>query len=90
MLTHVDRLPDLLMRVESEVQNATHGRIRDLTVEDIAGCVTVTGSVPSHHTKQLALQALMELVQTERFRALISVRPAEKDQDSSELLAKAF
>ena len=90
MLIHIERLPSLRARVESEIQNATHGRIRDLKVDDLAGFVTVRGNVPSHHTKQLALQALMDLVQTGRFLALISVRPPEKEQESSELLAKAY
>ena len=90
MLTQVERVSGLTARVEVEVQNATHGRIRDLCVEDLAGCVIVRGSVPTHHTKQQALQALMELVPAGRFRAYLSVRPPSRDQDSSELLAKAY
>ena len=48
-------------------------RIRDLAVEEVQGRVVVRGQVPSHHTKQLALHAALELVSSDRFSANITV-----------------
>ena len=79
----------LVVRLESAIQNATHGRVRDLKVEDLAECVVIRGSVLSHHTQQLALQAVMDHLPAGSFRALITVRPAETRR-ASVLLAKAY
>ena len=45
----------LTQRIESRIRQSTYGRIWDLHVEEVQGCVVVRGNVPSHHTKQLAL-----------------------------------
>jgi osmotically-inducible protein OsmY len=63
----------LAQRVESRVRESTHGRIRNLTVKEIQGRVIVCGQVPSHHTKQLALQGALELLSGDRFSSQITV-----------------
>jgi hypothetical protein len=63
----------LAQRVESRVRESTHGRIRNLEVEEVQGRVVVRGHVPSHHTKQLALQGALELLSGDRFAAFITV-----------------
>ena len=63
----------LTEQVESRVRQSTHGRIRNLRVEEVQGRVVVRGEVPSHHTKQLALQGALELVSAARFSANITV-----------------
>jgi hypothetical protein len=63
----------LAQQVETRVRESTHGRIRNLEVEEVQGRVVVRGSVPSHHTKQLALQGALELLSGDRFCANITV-----------------
>ena len=63
----------LAQQVESRVRESTHGRIRNLQVEEVQGRLVVRGWVPSHHTKQLALQGALELLSGDRFSALITV-----------------
>lgn len=63
----------LLQQVESRVRESTHGRIRDLKVEEVHGRVVVFGHVPSHHTKQLAFHGALELVSGDRFASNITV-----------------
>jgi hypothetical protein len=63
----------LAQLVESRVRESTHGRIRNLEVEDIQGRVVVRGQVPSHHTKQLALQGALELLSGDCFSSNITV-----------------
>jgi hypothetical protein len=63
----------LTQLVESRIRQSTYGRIRDLKVEEIQGCVVVRGNVPSHHTKQLALHGALELLSGARFSAEITV-----------------
>jgi hypothetical protein len=63
----------LAQRVETRVRESMHGRIRNLEVEEIQGRVVVRGQVPSHHTKQLALQGALELLSGDRFCANITV-----------------
>jgi hypothetical protein len=63
----------LAQRVETRVREFTHGRIRNLEVAEIQGRVVVSGWVPSHHTKQLALQGALELLSSDRFCANITV-----------------
>ena len=65
--------PSLAQQVETRVRQLTHGRIRDLLVEEVQGRVVVRGHVPSHHTKQLALQGALELISGDRFCANITV-----------------
>ena len=48
----------LTQQVETRVRESTHGRIRDLSVEEVHGRVVVRGHVPSHHTKQKKIEHL--------------------------------
>jgi hypothetical protein len=63
----------LAQQVESRVRESTHGRIRNLQVEEVQGRLVLRGWVPSHHTKQLALQGALELLSGDRFSAFITV-----------------
>jgi hypothetical protein len=63
----------LAQQVETRVRESTHGRIRNLMVEEVQGRVVVRGQVPSHHTKQLALQGALELLSGDRCSAIITV-----------------
>ena len=64
----------LVQQVEtSRVRESTHGRIRNLKVEEIQGRVVVRGQAPSHHTKQQALQGALELLSGDRFCSNITV-----------------
>ena len=65
--------PTLAQLVESRVRESTHGRIRNLEVEEIQGRVVVRGQVPSHHTKQLALHGALEVLPGDRFSSNITV-----------------
>lgn len=65
--------PSLAEQIEARVLKSTHGRIRNLTVEDIRGHVFVRGQVPSHHTRQLALHGALELLSSDRCSAMITV-----------------
>jgi hypothetical protein len=71
--THSDARMTLTELVETRVRESTHGRIRNLLVEEIQGRVVVCGHVPSHHTKQLALHGALELLSGDRFAAKITV-----------------
>ena len=59
--------------LESRIRQLTHGRIRDLKIEEVQGHVFVRGNVPSHHTKQLALHGALELLSGDCFSAEITV-----------------
>jgi hypothetical protein len=63
----------LAQQVETRVRESTHGRIRNLHVEENQGHVMVRGQVPSQHAKQLALQGALELLSGDRFSANITV-----------------
>jgi hypothetical protein len=63
----------LTQQVETRVRESTHGRIRDLSVEEVHGRVVIRGHVPSHHTKQLAHQGALELLSGDRFCSNITV-----------------
>jgi hypothetical protein len=63
----------LAQLVESRVRESTHGRIRNLEVEEVQGRVVVRGQVPSHHTKQLALHGALEVLPGDRFSSNITV-----------------
>jgi hypothetical protein len=65
--------PSLIQQIETRVRESTHGRIRNLTVEEIQGHVVVRGQVPSHHTRQLALHGALQLLSGDRFSAMITV-----------------
>jgi hypothetical protein len=59
--------------IESRIHQSTHGRIRDLKVEEVQGHVVVRGNAPSYHTKQLALHGALELLSGDRFSTEITV-----------------
>jgi hypothetical protein len=63
----------LAQQVESKVLQFTHGRIRNLVVEEVHGQVIVSGQVPSRHAKQLALHGALELLSGECFAEKITV-----------------
>ena len=65
--------PTLIEQIESRVRESTHGRIRNLSVEEVQGQVVLRGQVPSHHTRQLALHGALELLSGDRFSAQITV-----------------
>lgn len=69
----------LTEEVAYRVRQLTHNRIRNLTVEEVQGRVVVRGQVPSHHTKQLALQGALELLSGDCFSSNITVGPSETD-----------
>ena len=60
-------------RVANRVRELTHGRIRNLVVQESKGRVVVSGQVATRHTKQLALQGALELLASERFGENITV-----------------
>ncbi len=62
-----------LSQIENRVRESTHGRIRNLSVEEVKGHVVVRGQVPSHHTRQLALHGALELLSGDRFSSMITV-----------------
>jgi hypothetical protein len=68
-----DTVLTLAQRVESRVRQSTHGRIRNLVVEEVQGQVVVSGQAPSWHTKQLALHGALELISGERFAEKITI-----------------
>ncbi|HZW31403.1 MAG TPA: hypothetical protein VFF52_11885 [Isosphaeraceae bacterium] len=68
-----DAGPSLAQRVETKVRQFTHGRIRNLVVEEIGDQVIVSGQVPSRHAKQLALHGALELLSGERFCEHITI-----------------
>jgi len=65
--------PSLIQQIETRVRQSTHGRIKNLTVEEVKGLVVLRGQVPSHHTRQLALHGALELLSGDRFSAMITV-----------------
>ena len=69
----VDATQSLAKRVETNVRQAAHGRIRNLVVEEIQGQVVVSGQAPSCHAKQLALQAALELLSSAMFSEKITI-----------------
>ncbi len=60
-------------QVAERVRRYTYGRIRNLSVEESKGKVVVSGEVRTWHSKQLALQAALELLSGDRFRERIVV-----------------
>lgn len=64
----------LVKDIEDRVRRDTHGRIRDLAVEEMGeGRVEIRGQVPSHHTRQLALHAVLQLLPGDRCHPCITV-----------------
>jgi hypothetical protein len=69
----LDTALSLAKRVETKVRQFTHGRIRNLVVEEVQGQVVVSGQVPSRHTKQLAMHGALELLSGEMFTEKITI-----------------
>jgi len=69
----LDSTPTLAQRVETKVRQSTHGRIRNLLVQEIQGQVIVSGQAPSRHAKQLALHGALELLSSDRFAEKITI-----------------
>jgi len=65
--------PSLVEQVETKVRQSTHGRIRNLFVQEVRGQVIVSGQAPSRHTKQLALHGALELLSSDRFAERITI-----------------
>ena len=63
----------LVHQVETRVRDLTHGRIRDLVVEERNGCIFVSGRAPSRHIKQMAFHGILEMISGERFSEEISI-----------------
>ena len=63
----------LAQQVEAKVRQLTHGRIRNLVVQEDQGQVIVSGQVPSRHAKQLALHGALELLSGECFSEKITI-----------------
>ena len=63
----------LIQEIEDRVRQTTHGRIRDLAVQEVHGRVEIRGQVPSHHTRQLALHAALQFLSGEECRSYITV-----------------
>jgi hypothetical protein len=72
-LDGLDNVPSLAQRVESKIRQFTHGRIRNLVVEEIHGQVIISGQAPSRHTKQLALHGALELISSDQFAERITI-----------------
>ena len=68
-----DARPTLAQQVEAKVRQLTHGRIRNLVVQEDQGQVIVSGQVPSWHAKQLAMHGALELLSGECFSEKITV-----------------
>ncbi len=68
-----ESVPRLVELVEKRIRNLTHDRIRNLVVKETNGCVFVRGQVPSRHIKQLAFQAVLEMISGERFSEEITI-----------------
>ena len=68
-----ETVPSLIEQITSRVRQQTHGRIRGLEVVEDQGTLIVRGIVPSHHTRQLARHAALELISSDRVRPNISV-----------------
>jgi len=69
----LDSTPTLAQQVETRVRQSTHGRIRNLLVQEVQGQVSVSGQAPSRHTKQLALHGALELLSSDRFAEKITI-----------------
>ncbi|WP_422926471.1 hypothetical protein [Singulisphaera sp. PoT] len=73
LLETSDHEPTLSERVESRIRESTYGRIRNLSVEEVAGRLVVRGRAPSHHTRQLALHGVLQLLSGDRLHEKIVV-----------------
>ena len=58
--------PDLTCQLENWIEQRTSGRVRDVSVEIIGRRVVVHGHAGSYYVRQLALAAVLEVLQPER------------------------
>ncbi len=65
--------PNVVSQIEDAIQRTTHGRIRDLVIEETPERYVVRGCAPSYYTKQLALSGAMQLLPGDRFEMNIRV-----------------
>lgn len=65
--------PPLLAEIEVRVRRTAYGRVRDLDVVEDGGRVVVRGRCHSHHSRQLALHALLEVLSGDRLTACLTV-----------------
>jgi hypothetical protein len=63
----------LTRQIETLVRQATHDRIRDLSVEEIGGRVVIKGRSATYHTKQMALEGALILLAADQVSAEITV-----------------
>ena len=70
---HAPESTPLAQQVAEQVLRCTYGRIRNLSVEESKGKVVVSGEVRTCYSKQLALQAALELLSGDRIRERIVV-----------------
>ena len=63
----------LTEQVEMRVRQATHDRIRGLSVEEVRGRVVIRGTSATYHTKQLALHGALEVLAGDCLSADITV-----------------
>ena len=73
LLDRPDAGPSLVERIEKKVRQLTHGRIRNLVVQEISGQVIVSGQAPSRHAKQLALHGALEFLSGDCFSEKITI-----------------
>ena len=66
-------MESLTEQVESRVRKMTYGCIRNLTVREVHGRITVRGQVPTHHARQLALHGALQLLSADCLRTEITV-----------------
>jgi hypothetical protein len=69
----LDLATSLAQRVEARVRQSSHGRIRNLVVEEVQGQVIISGQAPSRHAKQLAMQGALELLSGEMLAEKITI-----------------
>ena len=63
----------LVEQLESRIRRSTYNRIQDLSIQEAHGRVVVRGRVPTHHTKQLALHGILEILPGDRLHTEIAV-----------------
>ena len=63
MIAASSGLRELAESLERGIQDRTHGRVRDLRVElDARSWIVLLGKAPNQYTKQLALDAALDLI----------------------------
>ena len=64
---------DLELRIERQIRLRTQGKIRQLHIAEREGKVTVWGYVSTFYTKQLAIQAVKDILGEKPFEMAIEV-----------------